>query len=429
MDSIVIRGGKPLVGKVNISGAKNAALPIIAASILTDQTLTLSNIPRLTDIHTIQELLASLGAIISDITGPSKEESILSFNCSNINNLTADYNIVRKMRASIWVLAPLLARFGKARVSLPGGCTIGARLVDLHIKVLEAMGAEILIEDGYICARRNCGLKGIDFTFSKVSVGATISAILAATLAEGVTNLSNCAQEPEIVDLCCCLIKMGARITGIGTSQITIEGRKTLQGCEHRVIPDRIEAGTYMVAAAITKGEMDIRGVQYPLIANIAETLKASGALIEQLPEEGGVRVKYNGKIEPLVIDTAPFPGFATDLQAQIMSLTTIASGKSVISENIFENRFMHVPELCRMGAKIKIDNHRAIVQGVKQLKGAEVMASDLRASVSLILAGLAASGQTKVRRVYHLDRGYQKLESKLKSCGAEIERVSGDSV
>jgi UDP-N-acetylglucosamine 1-carboxyvinyltransferase len=427
MDSLVINGGNPLSGSVKISGAKNAALPILAATLLTDHQIILSNVPKLTDIYTIKELLKSLGSNIEVLQDLQTSGYILDVNCDSINNLTADYEIVRKMRASIWVLAPLLAKFGEAMVSLPGGCTIGARQVDLHIKVLESMGAEICLENGYIHAKSKGRLKATNFTFEKVSVGASITAIMAASLADGETVLSSCAMEPEIIDLCNFLQQIGAQIQGIGTSTLTIIGQESLGKTNYMIMPDRIEAGTYMVAAAISKGELDILGIDYNLVKNIAEKLSEAGILVEQ--KINGLKVKYIDKILPVNIDTAPYPGFATDLQAQIMSLMAIASGDSVITENIFENRFMHVPELCRMGADIKVDGHHARIKGVKSLKGAEVMASDLRASVSLILAGLAAEGRTKVRRIYHLDRGYQDLVAKLTACGAEVERIHGDHV
>lgn len=419
MQKLIIHGGKPLKGIINISGAKNAVLPIMAASILTDK-LHITNVPKLTDVSTMKELLKSHGADIEIIEHENEFELVI--NAANINNLTADYEIVRKMRASIWVLGPLLSRYGKAKVSLPGGCAIGARQVDLHIAVLKAMGAEITIEDGYINASTAGRLKGTHFIFDKISVGATINAVLAAVLADGETLLFNCAREPEIVDLCNCLNKMGADISGIGTSEIRINGKDSLSEASYRVLPDRIEAGTYMFAAAITKGDLKLYGIDYHIIENIALKLIETG--IKVMPIDNGVQVTYADKLNAVNLETNPYPGFATDLQAQFMSLMTISQGSSIITENIFENRFMHVPELCRMGADITVRGNQAIVQGVKSLKGAEVMASDLRASVSLILAGLSTNSETVLHRIYHLDRGFQNLEKKLNNCGADIKRV-----
>ncbi|WP_341789144.1 MULTISPECIES: UDP-N-acetylglucosamine 1-carboxyvinyltransferase [unclassified Rickettsia] len=419
MQKLIIHGGKPLKGIINISGAKNAVLPIMAASILTDK-LHITNVPKLTDVSTMKELLKSHGAGIEIIEHENEFELVI--NAANINNLTADYEIVRKMRASIWVLGPLLSRYGKAKVSLPGGCAIGARQVDLHIAVLKAMGAEITIEDGYINASTAGRLKGTHFIFDKISVGATINAVLAAVLADGETLLFNCAREPEIVDLCNCLNKMGADISGIGTSKIRINGKDSLSEASYRVLPDRIEAGTYMFAAAITKGDLKLYGIDYHIIENIALKLIETG--IKVMPIDNGVQVTYADKLNAVNLETNPYPGFATDLQAQFMSLMTISQGSSIITENIFENRFMHVPELCRMGADITVRGNQAIVQGVKSLKGAEVMASDLRASVSLILAGLSTDSETVLHRIYHLDRGFQNLEKKLNNCGADIKRV-----
>ncbi|HJD67202.1 MAG TPA: UDP-N-acetylglucosamine 1-carboxyvinyltransferase [Rickettsia endosymbiont of Bembidion lapponicum] len=419
MQKLIIHGGKPLKGIINISGAKNAVLPIMAASILTDK-LHITNVPKLTDVSTMKELLKSHGADIEIIEHENEFELVI--NASNINNLTADYEIIRKMRASIWVLGPLLSRYGKVKVSLPGGCAIGARQVDLHIAVLKAMGAEITIEDGYINASTAERLKGTHFIFDKISVGATINAVLAAVLADGETLLFNCAREPEIVDLCNCLNKMGADISGIGTSEIRINGKDSLSEASYRVLPDRIEAGTYMFAAAITKGDLKLYGIDYHIIENIALKLIETG--IKVMPIDNGVQVTYADKLNAVNLETNPYPGFATDLQAQFMSLMTISQGSSIITENIFENRFMHVPELCRMGADITVRGNQAIVQGVKSLKGAEVMASDLRASVSLILAGLSTNSETVLHRIYHLDRGFQNLEKKLNNCGADIKRV-----
>lgn len=425
MDSILIQGGKSLKGRINVSGAKNAVLPIMTAALLTSEKLNLTNVPKLTDIYTMKSLLQNHGAII-DVKELGDEYN-LTIDCSNIQNLLAPYDIVRKMRASIWVLGPLLARFGKAEVSLPGGCALGARQVDLHIDVLQAMGAALQIEHGYIHAEVRNRLKAVHFSFNKSSVGATITAVMAASLAEGESKLFNCAREPEVVDLCNCLKMMGAEIEGIGTSEIKVVGKSSLHSADYKIMPDRIEAGTYMIAAAITRGELDIVGVDYHIIENLALKLIEAGLEVTAL--DNGVKVKYAGSIKSVDIETMPYPGFSTDLQAQFMSLMTLSDGASVITENIFENRFMHVPELCRMGANIIISGNSSIVRGVSSLSSAEVMASDLRASVSLILAGLAAQGETRVRRVYHLDRGYQALEQKLNNCGANIFRVTGDSI
>lgn len=426
MDSILIRGGTPLIGEIAISGSKNASLPIMAASLLTDQTLELTNIPKLSDITTMKSLLVNHGAVI-ELFDQEDDSFKLKLSSEVIKNYSAPYEIVRKMRASIWVLGPLLARFGKARVSLPGGCAIGARQVDLHIAAMEALGAKIEIKQGYIDAHVNGRLVGGDFSFAKSSVGATINAILAAVLAKGKTNLFNCAREPEISDLCHCLNQMGAEIFGIGTGDLTIIGKDKLSGTSYNVLPDRIEAGTYMIAAAATKGDVKLLGIEYDIIENLALRMKDAGVDIQH--GKNFVRVRHKGPLKPVNISTQPYPGFSTDLQAQFMCLMTLAEGSSVISENIFENRFMHVPELCRMGANIIINDHSAVVQGVQSLTGAEVMASDLRASVCLVISGLCATGETKIRRVYHLDRGYQSLEKKLGRCGARISRIMGDTV
>jgi len=425
MDSIIINGGQPLIGDIHISGSKNASLPIMAASLLTDQVLDLTNIPLLSDINTMMQLLSNHGTFFEE--AKISEELNIKLQSKNITNFTAPYEIVRKMRASIWVLGPLLARFGQAKVSLPGGCAIGARQVDLHIAALEAMGATITIDEGYINAYVKNRLKACEFAFTKSSVGATINTILAAVLADGTTSLSNCAREPEITDLCRCLVKMGAIIDGIGTGELKITGKTSLSGCSHRVLPDRIEAGTYMIAAAMTKGDVRVHGINYDIVENLAIRMKEAGVDITH--SENIIHVTHKGPIKAIDISTGPYPGFSTDLQAQFMSLMTISTGSSVIAENIFENRFMHVPELCRMGAHITINGHSAVIRGVEHLSGAEVMASDLRASVSLVIAGLVATGETKIRRIYHLDRGYQTIEKKLSACGADIKRVPGDSV
>lgn len=436
MDSILIRGGNPLRGNIPISGAKNASLPIMAAALLTSGPLYLTNVPILSDITTMEELLANHGAVIEKTL--QNNSLTLKISCNHINNYKAPYDIVRKMRASIWVLGPLLARYGRASVSLPGGCAIGARQVDLHIAVLKAMGAEINISEGYIHAQVKNRLKACIFVFPKISVGATINAILAASLADGTTHLANAAREPEIRDLCNCLVKMGVVIEGIGSDNLKITGCKELDGLSgtsHHILPDRIEAGTYMIAAAITKGDVTISGIDYDIVENVALKLKQIGLEVFNLGQNlndslgAKIRVRYNGILKSVDMTTSAYPGFATDLQAQFMALMTLADTTSIITENIFENRFMHVPELCRMGANISVDGNHAVIRGVKNLSGAEVMASDLRASVSLVLAGLAAEGITKVRRIYHLDRGYQEIEDKLTNCGANIKRVEGDKV
>lgn len=420
-----MRGGNPIIGEINISGSKNASLPLMAVSLLTDEDLILTNVPKLSDISTMKQLLSNHGTEIGIV---EEEDSFkLTLSSGKIDNFLAPYDIVRKMRASIWVLGPLLTRFGRAKVSLPGGCAIGARQVDLHLSVIEALGANIAIENGYIIAESNDRLKGCNFEFTKQSVGATINAILAAVLARGESNFTNCAMEPEIADLCNCLNSMGAEIYGIGTNNLRIVGKEELAGTEYSVLPDRIEAGTYMIAAAATKGDVLLKGIELGILGNLITYLKKSGISIEE--EQGAIRVKHSGEIKPVSISTEPYPGFSTDLQAQFMALMALANGKSEIQENIFENRFMHVPELCRMGANIIINGNKAIINGVPELKGAEVMASDLRASVSLVIAGLVATGETKIRRIYHLDRGYQSLEQKLANCGADITRVAGDTV
>jgi UDP-N-acetylglucosamine 1-carboxyvinyltransferase len=417
MQKIVINGGARLKGEIEISGAKNAALPIMISSILSGGDVILDNIPDLEDIKTVIDLLGNLGVKTNKV---AKNSYIL--NAADISSFTASYDIVSKMRASIWVLAPLLARFGQAKVSLPGGCAIGARQVDLHIDVLKAMGADIEIKDGYIIAKsHDHKLQSCNFHFHKISVGATITAILAATLAKGTSYFSNCAREPEIVDLCNILNKMGAKITGMGTLEVQIEGVAELFGTNHKIVADRIEAGTYLVAGAMTKGSLKIKNIEYHLVQNICEKLEEAGACITH--DADWVHIVAD-EIKPFEIDTEPFPGFPTDMQAQFTALATIAEGTSHIREHIFENRFMHIPELGRMAANISVDANTAIVCGVAQLCGAEVMATDLRASVSLILAGLVANGTTTVSRIYHLDRGYENLEEKLRNCGADIERV-----
>lgn len=423
MDQIIVRGGAELRGEIPIAGAKNACLTLMPATLLSDEPLTLTNAPRLSDIRTMSELLASLGAEVASLQGGQ----VLALSSHDLSNHTADYDIVRKMRASILVLGPMLARAGHAVVSLPGGCAIGARPVDLHLKALEAMGAELELRDGYVHARApSGGLKGAVVEFPLVSVGATENALMAATLAKGTTELRNAAREPEIVDLARCLRKMGAQIEGEGSATITIQGVERLGGATHPVVTDRIELGTYMLAPAICGGEVECIGGRIELVAAFCEKLDAAGIMVEET--EKGLKVaRRNGRVSAVDVTTEPFPGFPTDLQAQMMALLCTADGVSVLEETIFENRFMHAPELIRMGAKIDVHGGHATVTGVERLRGAPVMATDLRASVSLILAGLAAEGETVVSRVYHLDRGYERVEEKLSAVGATIERVKGE--
>jgi UDP-N-acetylglucosamine 1-carboxyvinyltransferase len=421
MDSILVRGGGELNGVIPIAGAKNACLTLMPATLLTEEPLTLTNAPRLSDIRTMTELLGSLGAEVASLQGGQ----VLAMSSHNIHNHTADYDIVRKMRASILVLGPMLTRDGHAIVSLPGGCAIGARPVDLHLKALEAMGAELELREGYIHAKAPGGrLRGAVFEFPFVSVGATENALLAAVLAKGTTVLKNAAREPEIVDLAQCLRRMGAQIEGEGSSTITIQGVDRLGGATHPVVTDRIELGTYMLAPAICGGEVECLGGRIDLVGAFCEKLDAAGISVEETPR--GLKVKRkNGRVSAVDVTTEPFPGFPTDLQAQMMALLCTAQGTSVLEERIFENRFMHAPELIRMGAKIDVHGGQATVTGVEKLKGARVMATDLRASVSLILAAMAAEGETVVSRVYHLDRGYERVEEKLGACGAHIERIA----
>ena len=421
MDSIIVTGNGPLKGQIPIAGAKNACLTLMPATLLSEEPLTLTNAPRLSDIRTMTQLLQSLGAEVTSL----QDGKVLAMSSHNIHNHTADYDIVRKMRASILVLGPMLARDGHAIVSLPGGCAIGARPVDLHLKALEAMGAELDLREGYVHARAPGGLKGGIVAFPFVSVGATENALMAATLAKGTTVLKNAAREPEIVDLAQCLRKMGAQIEGEGTSTITIQGVDRLNGATHPVVTDRIELGTYMLAPAICGGAVELLGGRIDLVGAFCEKLDAAGISVEETPL--GLKVtRGNGRVRAVDVTTEPFPGFPTDLQAQMMALLCTANGVSVLEEKIFENRFMHAPELMRMGAKIDVHGGTATVTGVERLKGAPVMATDLRASVSLILAGLAAEGETIVNRVYHLDRGYERVEEKLGAVGAKIERISG---
>jgi len=428
MDKIRIRGGAVLEGEIAIGGSKNAGLPVMAASLLSDETLVLCNLPRLADMVSMTHLLAQHGVEFGQVDGA--DEHCLSLKAERIVSTEAPYDLVRKMRASVLVLGPLLARCGVARVSLPGGCSIGARPVDLHIKGLQALGAEIEIDRGYIEARAPKGLTGAEIVFPVISVGATENLMMAASLAKGETVLINAAREPEIGDLAACLNAMGADVTGAGTDRITIRGRDRLHGATHHVIADRIETGTYMMAAAITGGDVRLTGTSLGLLSVVGTVLNAAGVRVTEIPN--GIRVTgSNGWGRPQVtgadVMTEPFPGFPTDLQAQMMALMTIANGAAMITETIFENRFMHVPELCRMGANITVHGASALVRGVNRLTGAQVMATDLRASVSMVLAGLAAEGETIINRVYHLDRGYARLEEKLAACGAQIERITGD--
>jgi UDP-N-acetylglucosamine 1-carboxyvinyltransferase len=425
MDRIHIKGGARLKGEIAISGAKNAALPLMAASLLSDKPLALTNMPWLADIAFMADILRSLGVEASYARGPRLGDGgRLELSAANIASTTADYDIVRKMRASFLVLGPLVARMGHAKVSLPGGCAIGARPVDLHLKAIEALGATVELAEGYVVVTAPDGLKGARIEFPIVSVGATENTLMAAALADGETVLINAAREPEIDDLGHCLIAMGAKISGLGTSRIVVEGVKSLGGAEHSVLPDRIETGTYAMAVAIAGGEVELVNTRGSLIGAVIPLLESIGT--EIVETNRGLAIHRNG-VRPAAanISTSPFPGFPTDLQAQFMALMATANGVSHIKETIFENRFMHVPELARMGADIKVEGDMATVTGVDRLKGAPVMATDLRASVSLVLAGLAAEGETIVNRVYHLDRGFERLEEKLSGVGAEIERQS----
>ena len=429
MDRIQIRGGAKLNGVIPISGAKNAALPLMIASLMTDQTLTLENLPRLADVGQLARILGNHGVDYS-IDGKRIGEEASSGQTAHLRartivDTTAPYELVSRMRASFWVIAPLLARMGEARVSLPGGCAIGTRPVDLLLMALEKLGATIEIDGGYAVARAPKGLVGAEIDFPKVTVGGTHVAMIAASTARGSTLISNAAREPEVVDLADCLNKMGARIRGAGASKIEIHGVARLNGAHHRVLPDRIEAGTYATAVAMTGGDILLEGVSDDLLRRPLEALEKTGATVTS--DNRGVRVRRNGAgIDAIDIATAPFPGFPTDLQAQFMALMTRAHGTSRITETIFENRFMHVQELARLGARIKLEGDTAVVEGVERLRGAPVMATDLRASVSLVIAGLAAEGETVVNRVYHLDRGFERLEEKLGACGADITRIVG---
>ncbi len=422
MDQIMVTGNGPLDGEIPIAGAKNACLTLMPAALLSDEPLTLTNAPRLSDIRTMTALLQSLGAEVAALQGGQ----VLAMAGHALNGARADYDIVRKMRASILVLGPLLARTGRAVVSLPGGCAIGARPVDLHLAALEAMGAEMELRDGYVHAKAPAGgLRGAVFEFPLVSVGATENALMAAVLARGTSVLKNAAREPEIVDLARCLRRMGARIEGEGTAEITVEGVDRLGGATHPVVVDRIELGTYMLAPAICGGSVECLGGRIELVGAFCEKLDAAGISVTET-DRGLTVERRNGRVAAVDVVTEPFPGFPTDLQAQMMALMCTAEGTSRLEERIFENRFMHAPELMRMGARIEVHGGTATVTGVERLKGAPVMATDLRASVSLILAALAAEGETVVSRVYHLDRGYERVEEKLSAVGAKIERVRG---
>ncbi|MGE3623537.1 MAG: UDP-N-acetylglucosamine 1-carboxyvinyltransferase [Bdellovibrionales bacterium] len=427
MDRMRIRGGTPLKGKIHISGAKNAALPLLAASLLTDERLTLGNVPHLADIATMANLLGQHGVSLS-LNGAHPRTGftgrIVELTAAKIDNITAPYDLVRKMRASIVVLGPLLARCGEAKVSLPGGCAIGTRPVDLHIDALRKLGAEVTLDNGYIHARAPKGLRGGEIVFPMVTVTGTENAMMAAALAKGETTIVNAAREPEIGDLAQCLTAMGAEIEGIGTDKLRIQGRDRLRGAHHNVVPDRIEAGTFAMAAGITGGDVELVGAKLEHMHTVVQLLGEAGIAIEETPD--GLRAYRKGeRVIGVDMMTEPYPGFPTDLQAQFMALMCVAEGASMITETIFENRFMHVPELQRMGANITVHNASAMIRGTKKLTGAPVMATDLRASVSLALAGLAAEGETILNRVYHLDRGYERLEEKLGACGAHIERLS----
>jgi UDP-N-acetylglucosamine 1-carboxyvinyltransferase len=422
MDRIRIIGGVPLKGSIVISGAKNAALPLMTASLLTADTLTLSNMPFLADITTMANLLAQHGVGLH-ANGDGSGGRALALNAASVDHFTAPYEMVRTMRASVLVLGPLLARFGEAKVSLPGGCAIGTRPIDLHLKALEQMGAKIKLEDGYIHASVKGKLRGAEIVFEKVSVGATENILMAASLADGVTVIKNAAREPEISDLAECLTNMGATIEGIGTDTLTVTGVAKLHGCSHRVIADRIETGTYAAAAAITGGDVELIGARANLMQSVIDKFAEAGISITETPR--GLRVARERPIQGVDVMTEPFPGFPTDMQAQIMALLSLAEGASMITETIFENRYMHVPELTRMGVRVNVHGASAMVRGATKLTGAEVMATDLRASVSLVIAALAAQGETIIHRVYHLDRGYERLEEKLIACGANIERIT----
>jgi UDP-N-acetylglucosamine 1-carboxyvinyltransferase len=429
MDRILIRGGRPLNGTLPISGAKNAALPLMIASLLTEDELTLANVPRLSDVTNLGRILGNHGVDVTIAGKRTGDDDLVGqtvrLNARSIVDTTAPYELVSTMRASFWVIAPLTARMGRARVSLPGGCAIGTRPVDLLLMALERLGARIEIDGGYAVVDAARGLKGAEIVFPKVTVGGTHVALMAAALADGTTVIHNAAREPEIVDLADCLVKMGARIRGQGTETIEIVGVTRLKGAHHTVVADRIEAGTYAMCVAMTGGDVMLAGARPELMQAALDVLVEAGAEVSATNE--GIRIARNGHgIHPVTVTTDPFPGFPTDLQAQLMGLMTRASGTSRITETIFENRFMHVQELARLGAHIHLDGQTATIEGVDTLKGAPVMATDLRASVSLVIAALAAQGETMVNRVYHLDRGFERLETKLSAVGADVERISG---
>lgn len=426
MDKFLITGGTTVNGEVVISGAKNAALPLLAAMILGETPTTLTNVPTLKDVTTLVKLIAGMGITIE------KNGDTVTCDTSTINSYYAPYELVKTMRASILVLGPLLARFGQAEVSLPGGCAIGSRPVDQHLKALEAMGAEITVENGYVKARAPMGqdgkpgrLQGCHFTFDMVTVGGTENTIMAAALAEGRTHLENCAREPEVVDLANMLVKMGAKIDGIGTAYMTIQGVEKLHGCEYSVVPDRIETGSYLALAMMTGGEVTAKKTDASLMQSVLKKFQEMGATVTI--GDDWINVKMEGRPKAVDIRTLPHPAFPTDMQAQLMTVAAIAEGTSTIIENIFENRYMHVPELQRMGANIKVDGHTAVVKGVEELNAAPVMATDLRASMSLVMAAVAANGQTTIERIYHIDRGYEQVEEKLRGLGVTIERIKGE--
>jgi UDP-N-acetylglucosamine 1-carboxyvinyltransferase len=429
MDRISIVGGQPLHGSIPISGAKNAALPLMIASLLTRDTLILDNVPRLADVSLLQRILNNHGVDVM-LNGKRPGDTAyqgqtLHISAAGIVDTKAPYELVSKMRASFWVVGPLVARMGEAKVSLPGGCAIGTRPVDLHIQALQSLGADIDVDAGYVIARAPDGLRGGEIVFPKVTVGGTHTALMAASLARGTTVIENAAREPEVADVADCLNKMGAKITGAGTSKIVIEGVPQLSGARHTVLPDRIETGTFAIAVAMTGGDVLLEGARPELLQRALDVLAQAGA--EIAPSNAGIRVARNGAgIVPVDVSTEPFPGFPTDLQAQLMALMTRANGTSRITETIFENRFMHVQELARLGARIHLNGETATVEGRSRLRGAPVMATDLRASVSLVIAALAAEGETTVNRVYHLDRGFERLEDKLSACGAQISRIAG---
>ncbi len=429
MDRIKITGGERLNGSIAISGAKNAALPLMIASLLSDETLTLRNVPRLADVAMLTRILGNHGVDMSvdgKRAGANGDDGdTLHLTARTIVDTTAPYDLVSRMRASFWVLGPLLARCRETKVSLPGGCAIGTRPVDLHLMGFEKLGANIQLEDGYVLASAPDGLTGAHIVFPKVSVGATHNVMMAATLAKGETILENAAREPEVADVAACLVKMGADIEGIGTSTLRIRGVERLHGACHKVLPDRIETGTYAMAVAMTGGEVELVGARADLLDSLFPIMAQAG--VEMTATNQGIKVARNGaRLQPVTTETEPYPGFPTDLQAQLMALMTMADGDSEITETIFENRFMHVQELARLGADVTLDGDRATVHGVDSLKGAQVMATDLRASVSLVIAGLVAEGDTIINRVYHLDRGFERIEKKLGACGARIERLTG---